>query len=198
MHIPKTAGNALQNTLSRYSEDTVVTTGGKDGVERFGMRSASGTFKHSTLTEYLAALGLKKFRSKKKFTCVRNPWDRAVSFYFSPHKRRDAWNRDEFIRSLDDVFPMVAFLRLPGDRPGTSPSANLDFIIRYENLDNDFDDLCDFLGFPRQILSIRNQTSRLPYPDYYDPELVRIVGDRFREDAEMFGYEFNRPVVNSK
>lgn len=196
MHIPKTAGNALQNILGQYSEDTIMVGSGKDGIDRFGVRSAFGTSKHSTLSDYLTALGSEEFWSKKRLTCVRNPWDRAISFYFSPHKGRVTWDRDEFIQGLDEIHPMTSFLSLPEDSPGMPAHANRDFVIRYENLNNDFAYLCDFLGIPRQMPVVRNKAKRLPYPEYYDAELIQIVGDHFREDVHTFGYEFNDQQAN--
>lgn len=190
VHIPKTAGNALQNALSAYSEDTIVASGDKDGVHRFGLYSAYGTVKHSTLADYLAALGPELFWTKKKFTCVRNPWDRAISFYFSPHRNCHSWNRDNFIRMLDEVHPMTAYLQLPAHMSAARLDRNFDFIIRYEQLHKDFSRLCDILGIARKNLSVINPGSRRPYFDYYDNELVQIVAERFREDIELFGYEF--------
>jgi len=40
IHIPKTAGNSIQNVLKLYSEDKIVCTAPyQDGVERFELRS---------------------------------------------------------------------------------------------------------------------------------------------------------------
>lgn len=189
VHIPKTAGNALQSILGTYSEDTFVAGGNKDGIHRFGLSSAYGTVKHSTLADYFIALGPELFWSKRKFTCIRNPWDRAISFYFSPHRGYDSWNRDKFIRRLSEIRPMTDSLRLPANK--TKPDRNFDFILRYEQLPEDFSRLCDILGLTKKSLPLLNQGNRRPYPDYYDSELIQIVGERFREDIELFGYEFN-------
>jgi hypothetical protein len=188
VHIPKTAGNALQSILSAYSEDTIVVNANKDGAHRFGLYSAYGTAKHSTLSDYFAALGPELFWSKRRFTCIRNPWERAISFYFSPHQGYHIWNRDKFIRMLDKIQPMTAFLRLSN---ATRPDQNLDFIIRYEQLHQDFSMLCDILGFTRKSLPVLNKGNRQSYLNYYDPELIQMVEDRFQEDIELFGYEFN-------
>jgi hypothetical protein len=40
IHIPKTAGNSIQNILKDYSEDKIVVRGKcQDGIERFGIRN---------------------------------------------------------------------------------------------------------------------------------------------------------------
>ncbi len=194
VHIPKTAGNALQSILLNYSEDSRVIRGGKDGFHRFGLVSPFGTRKHSTLSDYLAVLGPSAFWSKTRFACIRNPWDWAISFYFSPHKGRTNWNRDEFIRVLDDIRPMAGYLRLPDDPPGVVPATNVDFLIRFERLQQDFDKVCDVLGIGRHVIPVRNRADRLSYPKYYDDELIRIVGRRFAEDISLFGYSFEGPA----
>lgn len=101
VHIPKTAGNAIQNVLIKYSEDQVVCTAPhQDGIERFNLTNQYGLCKHSSLREYHAALGEHEFSRRFKFACVRNPWDRAISFYFSPHRNINTWNREDFVKLL--------------------------------------------------------------------------------------------------
>lgn len=197
VHIPKTAGNALQNVLSLYSEDTLIANGHKDGIHRFGLSSTYGTTKHSTLADYFAALGSETFWSKRRFTCVRNPWDRAISFYFSPHRGYRAWDRNQFIRMLNEMRPMSDFLRLPAHETKARIDRHFNFIIRYEQLPDDFYRLCDIMGIAKKSLPMLNKGNRRPYSHYYDLELSQIVGERFREDIELFGYEFNPRKNNS-
>ncbi|MGH8556875.1 MAG: sulfotransferase family 2 domain-containing protein, partial [Methylococcales bacterium] len=164
VHIPKTAGNALQSILTNYSGDSLITRANKDGIHRFGVENALGTTKHSTLSDYFAALGPHGFWTKRRFACIRNPWDRAVSFYFSSHRGRSVWDRNEFIQVLDEIHPMVDYLRLPNDPPALPPDINIDFLLRYERLQEDFDRLCNMLRFDKQPLAVRNPSERLSYP----------------------------------
>src|SRR5262245_20224214 len=88
VHIPKTADNAVQNVLRHYSEDKLVCLSPhQDGVERFEVRNDRYAIqKHSTLSDYERELGGGTLAGLFKFCCIRNPWERAVSYYFSPHR----------------------------------------------------------------------------------------------------------------
>jgi len=94
VHIPKTAGNSIQSVLRDYSEDQLVALRKEqDGIERFGLRNPKYKIKkHSMLSEYHDALGDEQFRDLYKFTCVRNPWDRMVSYYFTPTQNPETWD----------------------------------------------------------------------------------------------------------
>src|SRR5438045_6055372 len=91
IHIPKTAGNSIQSVLRDYSEDQLVALRKEqNGIERFGLRNPKYKIrKHSTLREYRDTLGDKRFRKLYRFTCVRNPWDRMVPYYFTPPQRME-------------------------------------------------------------------------------------------------------------
>lgn len=98
VHIPKTGGNSIQNILKNYSEDIIIKDfNHQDGVERFGLRNNNFNYKkHSTLLDYKKILGKNLFEQMFKFTLVRNPWDRMISYYFSPHFGREQFNIYQF------------------------------------------------------------------------------------------------------
>jgi Sulfotransferase family len=116
VHIPKTAGNSIQNVLRTYSEDKIVRLAPhQDGIERFEVRSDKfNIHKHSTLQDYRAELGDEVFQRLFKFTSVRNPWDRMVSFYFSPHRGPVSWNREQFAKLIAQIPPVTAHVFLEG------------------------------------------------------------------------------------
>lgn len=193
LHIPKTAGNAVQNLLREYSEDKVVClTPCQDGIERFEVRNDRFNIqKHSTLGEYRRELGAATLAPLFKFCCVRNPWERAVSFYFSPHRGVTAWDRHAFLQLLDQMLPVRAFLETPDDA-GASPFENVDFVMRYERLDEDFRTVTRRLHLPDQPLPIRNKSIREHFSRYYDAELIEAVGQKFADEIAFFGYRCDR------
>jgi hypothetical protein len=192
VHIPKTAGNAVQNILRHYSEDKIVClTPLQDGVERFEVRSDQFKIeKHSTLEDYRRELGEAQLAPLFKFCCVRNPWERAISFYFSPHRGPVEWHRADFMKLVPKIMPASGFVTLKNAKPGKSPFENVDYVIRFEHLNDDFREVCAQLNIPAQELPVRNKSTRRHFSEYYDRELVELIRSHFREDIERFGYEF--------
>jgi hypothetical protein len=193
VHIPKTAGNSIQGVLRDYSEDTICSAGpGQDGVERFGVWNETYRLpKHATLAQYRRALGEELFRSLFKFCCVRNPWDRAISFYFSPHRGPVSWDRQAFLASVSRLKPCAAYVALDdGKASAKSPFENVDFVLRFEQLDEDFRQVCRRIGIPFQPLAVRNRSRREPFTRYFDAELIELVSQRFRDDVDTLGYRF--------
>ena len=192
VHIPKTAGNSIQSALRDYSEDQLVALRKEqDGIERFGLRNPNyKTKKHSTLGEYRDALGNEQFRSLYKFTCVRNPWDRMVSYYFTPTQSPETWDRKKFRNIISKAVSVADYLRL--DRNEEDPFANVNYIIRFENLADDFRTVCATLGISPETLPRYNRSSREHYSKYYDDELRELVRMRFAAEIERFGYMFEQ------
>ena len=192
VHIPKTAGNSIQSVLRDYSEDELVALRDEqDGIERFGLRNPKYKVKkHSTLAEYRAALGEMEFGNLYKFTCVRNPWDRMVSYYFTPTQNTSAWDRKKFRKAIVKVLPVADYLRL--DKGKGDPFANVNYIMRFENLADDFRAVCAALDISPAPLPRYNRSAREHYSKYYDDELRELVGARFAAEIERFGYTFER------
>jgi hypothetical protein len=194
VHIPKTGGNSIQNVIRQYSDDQVVCLAPhQDGVEQFEVRSARfNTKKHSSLTDYFREYGAELFASLFKFTCVRNPWDRVVSSYFSPHRGKVKWTRVDFIQHIADTRPVSRYIFLDNGSKSTISAftKNIDYFLRFESLQFDFNNLCEKVGIFAQELPRRNRSSRQPYPGYYDAESRDLVATKFQDEIEFFGYDF--------
>jgi len=192
VHIPKTAGNSIQSVLRDYSEDQLVALRKEqDGIERFGLHNPKYKVrKHSTLSEYHDALGNEQFRNLYKFTCVRNPWDRMVSYYFTPTQNPETWNRKKFRETISKAVSVSDYLRL--DNSEGDPFANVDRIMQFENLADDFRAVCAAIGIPPPALPQYNRSSREHYSKYYDDELCELVRARFAAEIERFNYTFDQ------
>jgi hypothetical protein len=192
VHIPKTAGNSIQSALRDYSEDELVALRSEqDGIERFGLRNPKYKIKkHSKLTEYRAALGEGRFAELYKFACVRNPWDRMVSYYFTPTQNTVAWDPKKFRKVIVKALPVADYLRL--NERDNDPFENVNYIMRFENLVDDFRTVCRALGISPTTLPQYNRSNREHYSRYYSDELRELVRARFAAEIERFGYTFER------
>ena len=192
VHIPKTAGNSIQSVLRGYSEDELVALRSEqDGVERFGLRNPRYKIKkHSTLAEYRTALGETQFGNLYRFTCVRNPWDRLVSYYFTPTQKDEPWDPKKFRKMISRTLSIADYLRL--GKGEEDPFGNVDYIMRFENLSNDFRKVCAALDISVTSLPQYNRSKREHYSTYYDDELRELVRTQFAAEIERFGYVFEQ------
>jgi len=120
-----------------------------------------------------------------KFTFVRNPWSKAVSEWkyfnkvlnFNLTLKQSLSSKYPF---LDHNLDQIIFAR------------NCDFVGRFENLQEDFDIICDKIGIPQQQLPHSNKTNHKHYTEYYDDETREIVAQKYAKDIEHFGYTFGK------
>ncbi len=192
VHIPKTGGNSIQTVLMPLADDEKVCNGPlQDGIERFGLvNRQTNTTKHSPLTEYKAALPAATYAALYKFCCVRNPWERVISFYFSPHRGAVRFDRNDFIAFARTVPPVVHYLREHEQQGLRDAIANIDRIIRFETMQEGFTEACRELGLPPRPLPHRNSSARQPASRYYDDGTKDVVGEIFGEEIDAFGYRF--------
>jgi hypothetical protein len=64
---------------------------------------------------------------------------------------------------------------------------------RFENLEEDFRIVAKRLGLESNLpetVSSTDLKGLRPYRDFYDGRLAEIVGERYRDDAKVFGYSF--------
>ena len=146
-----------------------------------------------------------------KFSFVRNPWDRLVSMYHFRIRTNSLVIKVPRIRKqlkgvkigftdwLYELFdptsvyhhgsiclgPQLEFLV---DRQDNMLN---DFVGRFENLQEDFDTICDTIGIPRRKLPVRNASKHDHYTTYYNDDTIELVRQQHGVDAEYFDYEFD-------
>lgn len=187
VHIPKTAGKAIFHTL--FSADTIG---------------------HHALVWY-KTYNETKFNDYYKFAIVRNPWDRIVSaFYYLKQGGMIESDKAFALKHLgqyDNFADFVRGLEIPEYRrkilrwihfipqcyflcEESGGSLMVDFLGKYETIDDDLKQICEHLRMRYGELEFVNKSDHRPYWEYYDRHTVEIVRDLYRRDIELFDYEF--------
>ena len=152
------------------------------------------------------ALSKKERESAFIFSFTRNPFDRLLSAYmylaggfgnkndikfgktldssFAGFIKKDFlsfWKGEKFINSKGGLHfePMVNYI-----------NRDIDFVGRFENIEEDFNIVCDKIGTPRKELPHENNSKHKHYTEYYDDETRQIVAEKYAKDIEYFGYKY--------
>jgi chondroitin 4-sulfotransferase 11 len=185
IHVPKTAGSAMEQV-------DFLGGGGHQWIADY-------------YNQFVPIIGHEAWSSIFKWGFVRNPWDRFVSVYFRWPPTRN--HPDRFKHFVTVTMPRYGFNVplmkrnrwrhlhhhfLPQryflcDNPGR---LMVDFVGRYESVNDDWRTVCDMIGVDRVKLPLVNVGDHKPYQEYYDDQTRRIIGEFYAEDIEIFGYEF--------
>ena len=68
----------------------------------------------------------------------------------------------------------------------------VDFVGRFEDLQTDYDTICERVGMPRCVLSKSNTSAadENAYWEHYDFEAAEVVSSVFADEIACFKYEF--------
>jgi hypothetical protein len=186
VHIPRTAGTSIENALGWIGNDVI----GPGGTLPYESQD------HRLIGELRTALPPEDFAAYFKFTFVRNPWDRAASWYKA--LMQDPYQLENFKLPADCSFRQFLL-----ERPiwGLEPQLDwireadggipLDFIGRFERLQEDFAKVRHRLGpgIP-DLPDLTKAWDRTRYTAFYDAELRWLVAKRYAEEIDLFGYRF--------
>ena len=130
-----------------------------------------------------------------KFLIVRNPWDRKLSDFFFGKKHGIVKPNTDFITYINNNHLNNDIWNSPCIEWAEDENGVLDkniFIGKFENLQNDFDYVCDKIGVSRKVLPHINSTNHAPYWEYYTDEIKEMVGEKYKKDIKGFSYEFGK------
>lgn len=205
VHIAKTGGTSVRDALQKYRwRDPYY-------IPQFIASKLSGLVHHEVgikIPRHAKVICAKEmlphefFDNLFKFAFVRNPWDLQASSYH--HIRRE---RPQLMQGMDDFGTFLKW-KLNPERPyqyhiDTSIELQsdylvdlhgnvvIDFIGRYENLQEDFNHACETIGIkPFQLPHKRKATDRSDYRKYYSDETAELVANHFKRDIEILKYSF--------
>ena len=192
IHYPKTGGNSIQDALREYSKDVIVRNSrGQDGIDRFGVYSFEGKNlrKHSSLQDYFNVFKKDVF-NYKIFITIRNPFDRLISFYFSPHRGEQVFDKQNFLRLVNKVPTLEHYISFKECFWCKKKLFENITILRYENLQEDFIKLSKQIGAEAVELPHRNKSVRKSYKAYYDDDLIDLVKKRHNYEINLGKYTF--------
>ena len=127
-----------------------------------------------------------------KFCCVRNPWDRIVSWYeFFNKQGRVNCNFSTFLERSYKQKANNAKVFKPLDNQ-INFTKHCDYVMRYENLEEDFKVVQQKVNCFEPLKTFNaSDRSLKTYVDYYtDTRYIDIVRTKHREEIEQLGYEF--------
>ena len=98
-------------------------------------------------------------------------------------------------RSVADYHLESQLKWLCAPRMGDAGKMMMDFIGRFECLQDDFNIVCDNIKIPRIQLPHLNKSNHEPYEKYYSDETRELVARKCKKDIEYFGYEFENKIT---
>lgn len=182
IHIPKTAGSSIEKAL--VTPDCELLS---------NQREKGLVLNHLTINEAIKNnfISLEELKSFFVFAFVRNPWDRIVSdiFYLNflpefkhktfPEKVRIYCEMDNY---GNHIVPQVDFFK--------DYWQYVDFIGKFENLQQDFDHICTILKKSQINLLHNNKTRHPPYFKLLTPELIDLIRIKYQQDILKFNYKY--------
>jgi hypothetical protein len=159
------------------------------------------------------------------FAVLRNPWSRVVSLFHHKTLIFPEWTFSDFVQNIPSicagkllashinsdgaaivhpdriviqhhVFPQAMHLLSKDNK-----KIGIDRILRFENLQEDWDNFLKSLGLPQVELShhnfsgdqARGKSTGIQYTDFYkDQQLIDLVGKIYRTDVKLGNYKFGQ------
>lgn len=193
VHIGKTGGTSIESTLCDM-------TGMDFDLTHANPKISPGDCKHIWTRQLRPIVGEKTWREYFKFAFVRHPCDWLLSVWcmHAQEHRPLSWiNREwqrfddfgAFLDAIDRGEPLLDGVQGQEIQIVDEDGAlEVDFVGRFERLQQDFDAVCARLGLPPTMLARRALTRHEPFQDYYDDRRRQVVYRHFGEDFRRFGY----------
>jgi hypothetical protein len=207
VHIPKTAGSSIELALMRSSGEFQRLSLDDFAIDNvpphaFGYNGTNPWDIKHVPPRYLKDV----YRDYAKFCFVRNPWDLVVSCYFwwtqqakMPFRQLQGKLLEQigfsnfalsfYTDYINEIFHCglgQCYWLLEND----NKTICVNHIGRFENLQADFDAICQAIGLESTSLSMTNTSQHKPFREYYDEATAKLIKRKFAWDVQQFGYTF--------
>ena len=167
IHIPKNAGTAIEEYFGNTSFK--IQPGKHDDI-------------HDIKKRFLST-----YNSHRKFTIIRNPYDKMVSWYFylkrNLGENYDVIDFNEWIKDPSKFWHVddpISYLKPQHEWVDDTVE-----IIKFENINKEINKF-----FKKEIdLPIVNKSNHDHYSSYYNEESSNIIYDRYKKDFEKYNYK---------
>jgi len=192
LHIPKTAGTSLEIVLEDESCSFKRCQWSKKPM------GFNAPLNHLTLEQIQKSKVLSddQLESFYKFTFVRNPWDRVISECFCGHIQPLFKG---CVTIKDKIKKVCLQAKSPSGYAGhcrpysdfiKHENLRMNFVGKFENLENDYTYLCAELNIDKKNLVHKHKSHRKNYKAYFDNETRDLVEATYLEDIELFNYSY--------
>ena len=195
VHVRKAAGSSIRDTLEPLSLVKPTDTWSKLKSRFFNVETDYHKYafrQHDDINAAKRLMPEDLFESYFKFAFVRNPWDRLVSEYEFIRRRSDHGRHSKVIKMDFDKYIVYQSRRFDAHQINMLADKNgkvlMDFVGKFENLQDDWNRVTEKLGIKNKELSHRKKAGIKDYSSYYTPETRALVGELWKKDIEAFGY----------
>ena len=204
IHIPKTGGGSIEKSLGIFGEDNNGSLNPNLNI-LYGKKN-NKLLQHLTISE-IKGIKNKEYKTYKKITFVRNPFDKLLSEYFWRIQRYGKnkintyiknFYKDEKIISSMDIHYMEQYKFLINNN-----NLDVDSIGKFEDFEIDFKKL-----FNKKLLNYKINKRKVDYFYYlskkflpkfikkrlyrkfYDNDSRKLVEEEYKKDLDLFNYNF--------
>jgi hypothetical protein len=201
----KTAGTSVESYFEQYcmSEGEWEFTHAREqyvsGAGIIGYRGADGSgrewFNHMPAIDIKNKVGKEVWDNYFKFCVIRNPFDKLVSYFFflekqgNPHSEADETTIARFRKWIAKGVDAI-----DRDKYLIDGEVCVDYFIRFEELENGIQQVCDRLNVvfePEKIPKLKAgvRDGSISLSDFYDAETARAVSSAYQLEMNLFGYD---------
>ena len=197
VHIPKTGGTSVEQIIWPSVQDRTESEFWMGFIDEYRNKYQTGGLQHLLADQIRQEIGRARFDEYFKFTVVRNPWSKAVSQYVYMHDRADLMSfvgmndGDEFKTYLSLIRKKQHVQWLPQFRffMDENGSEIVDFVGRFESFDDTVYEVLEKLSIQERVIPHVNKGIKEELGSYYDNEALEIVGEMYKLDIDLLGYE---------